>query len=176
MNCHGVVINSPTFYTINKPSPLNLVWMTLSWPPPTDGEIWIWKSVEATFNYTGSKGWNWAGMKCFLCIDFFFFFSASVDVLERGGDNCNLPYRCTAGKQGVAPCMAFFSCFLFNTMRACISNHPSHLIRKCHWIEKEVGQVWKEATQALYLDRVLMVFVICFDIWQTLANLWCGFL
>lgn len=56
-------------------------------------------------------------------------------------------------------------------MRACTSNHPSHLIRKFHWIEKELRQVWKEATQALYLDTLLMVSLICFDIWQTLANL-----
>lgn len=44
-------------------------------------------------------------------------------------------------------------------MRAWTSNHPSHLIRKCHWIERELGQVWKRATQALYLDGFLMVFL-----------------
>lgn len=47
--------------------------MTLSRPPPADREIWIGRSVEATFNYTGNKGWKWAQMKCFLCIDFFLF-------------------------------------------------------------------------------------------------------
>lgn len=55
-----------------KPSffPLNLARVTLNRPPPADGEFWSGKSVEATFNYTGSKGWNWAGMKSFLCIDY----------------------------------------------------------------------------------------------------------
>lgn len=148
--------------------------MTFSRPPPADGEIWIGKFVEATFNYTGSKGWNWAGMKCFLCIDF----SLHLWTHWREGETI-VTFSITAlqaNKGGGLHAWPPFFCFLFNTMRACASNHPSHLIRKCHWIEMELRQVWKEATQALYLDRVLMVFVICFHICQTLANLWCGFL
>lgn len=87
------------------------------------------------------------------------FFSASVYAQERGRDNFNLPYRCIAGKQGGLNAKSFFN-FIFNTTRACISNHPTHLLRKCHRIEKGL---WKEATQALYLDTVLMVFAVCFD-------------
>lgn len=107
---------------------------------------------------------------------------ASLDAPKRGRDNCNLLHHCTADKQwwwwwgwGGARLAIFFG-FLFNTMRACTSNHPSHLIRECHWTKQELGQVWTEATQALYLERVWMVSVICCDIWQTLTNPWCGFL
>lgn len=64
-----------------------------------------------------------------------FFSSASVYAQERGRDNFNLPYRCTAGKQGGLNAKPFFS-FFFNTTRACISNHPTHLIREGHRIEK----------------------------------------
>lgn len=67
MNCPRLVVNNLTFH---RKIPLNFAQTTLSRPPLADGEIRIGKSVEATFNYTGSKGWNWAGMKCFLCIDF----------------------------------------------------------------------------------------------------------
>lgn len=80
------------------------------------------------------------------------------------------------GGGGWGHAWAIFFGFLFNTMRACTSNHPSHLIRECHWTKQELGQVWTEATQALYLERVWMVSVICCDIWQTLTNPWCGVL
>lgn len=125
------------WHSCGKPfSPLNLVLMTWSRIHPADGEIWIGMSIEATFNYTGSKGWNWVGMKCFLCIDFFR--PASPDASEGGRDNCNLRYRCTADKQGGL--RVWLSCFFFffNTIRACTSNNAFYPIREYNWIEKEL--------------------------------------
>lgn len=53
-------------------------------------------------------------MKCFLCIDFFFPLHLWMHCREGGRDNCNLLYRCAAGKQGVCvyACVFFSSSFL----------------------------------------------------------------